>query len=507
MDTALQASTDVVIDVQDVSFRYFESPNGVSNVSFKVHAGDRVLVLGQNGSGKSTLLSMIAGKRKPQGGGITVLGRDAFDDTSLNADVALIGPPWPPEAYFGNTVVNVASPCPDPERRDAIAQRLHLPLNAAVDRFSSGEKRRVQILFGLMRPMQVMLLDECSTDIDIAERRSVLELVRGECESAGRVCLYATHILDGVGEWATHVALMSGGKLERYMRRDEIPGEIAEFAHAWMARHPFGRFPPGPTEEELAAIDGAEDRAAPAVACTGLSYKTIFTNLTFSLRAGCRALLLACNGAGKTTLLNMLGGRLLFTNKNSELLVCGHPLYHDMKVNALVGFCGDWWTKAPTCQVYVREMLPAVLSPRAERLRQLLNVDLGWDVRLVSAGEAKRIQLLHALHNERRVVVLDEATSDLDVDQRHALLQFLYEESVERGVTVLYATHIFEGLGNWATDCVILDRTRKGVAAHMRGSIDLGVAQKLLCELKARETWWQTGYATMSGRIAGEEAA
>ena len=52
---------------------------------------------------------------------------------------------------------------------------------------------------------------------------------------------------------------------------------------------------------------------------------------------------------------------------------------------------------------------------------------------------------------EREVILLDEATNSLDVLSRAALLAFLNEESQARGCTVLFATHIFDGLDGWAT--------------------------------------------------------
>ena len=65
--------------------------------------------------------------------------------------------------------------------------------------------------------------------------------------------------------------------------------------------------------------------------------------------------------------------------------------------------------------------------------------------------QRRRVQLLIALAQERRILLMDEVTTDLDIVARHALLEFLREESASRGATVLYATHIFDSLDTWAT--------------------------------------------------------
>ena len=478
------------IVVENISFQYPESTAGISNVSITVNSGDRVLLLGQNGSGKSTLLSLIAGKRKFSNGTIHVKGRDAFDDTRLNHVVSLIGPPWPPEAYFANTVDGVTTPNPDTAHRNLVAKELHLPLKAPIDKMSSGEKRRVQILFGLMHPADVLLLDECSTDIDVVERATVLGRCRRECEEKGRCCVYATHILDGVGEWATHVALMEHGRLTRFMKMSELTEEsLVTYAHRWMSKAEVIEFcAPTNAEEVAIAAASAETREAIIIG-ENVNYRHILANCNIKIYRGSRTLMIGCNGSGKTTLLNIMGSKTFYANKNKELTVAGIPVFQDMSLNKVSVLCGDWWVQTPGGEVHVKEMVPVPLSPRAQKLQQVLAIDLNWDVRCVSAGELKRIQLFLRLHDEREVVFMDEATADLDVDQRHMLLRYLYEESVERGVTVVYSTHIFEGLGGWATDCIVMDRSKKGVHSTSKAPILVDDIINTLAQLKAAEVW------------------
>ena len=53
-----------------------------------------------------------------------------------------------------------------------------------------------------------------------------------------------------------------------------------------------------------------------------------------------------------------------------------------------------------------------------------------------------------------QVLLLDEITVDLDVLARADLLTFLRKECQERGATIIYATHIFDGLEDWPTHIV-----------------------------------------------------
>ncbi|KEG12313.1 ABC transporter [Trypanosoma grayi] len=505
---------DPLVDVDAVSFEYpFSSNNkaagGIHGVNLRVHRGDRVLVVGHNGSGKSTLLAVVAGRRKASKGRATVLGTDAFDNTRLQQHVALIGNPWPPEAFFASTVASIASPAPLLERRQRIADALHLPLQRSVSNMSSGEKRRVQILHGMLQQSLVYLLDECSTDIDVAERKTVLELIKSECSVNRGCCLYATHIFDGVSNWATHVLLMQNGCVVDFKKMNDIEEPLEVFAHKFLARQRGGSFSrailDAPVTKEVETntninYKGEGERTLATeeeavIVCRQLQYKDIFRDLTFTIYKGERVLLCGCNGAGKSTLLNMMGGKQFFNNRSKALRILGKACYEDMTLNSLVAFGGDWWTVAPPGEVHVREMLQ-LRTPRSQQLCDLLDVDLDWDVRHISLGHQKRVQLLLHLLEDKPIVLLDEATSDLDLDQRHALLSFLYNESVSRGVTVVYATHIFGGLGNWPSAVMILDRTKRGLHAMWRsgdsnanggGSMDWRRVTDELIALKKRE--------------------
>jgi len=88
---------------------------------------------------------------------------------------------------------------------------------------------------------------------------------------------------------------------------------------------------------------------------------------------------------------------------------------------------------------------------RRDHLLDLLDIDLDWHMHNISDGERRRVQLCMGLMAPWDVLLLDEVTVDLDVLVRHELLTFLKEDSESRGATILYATHIFDGLNHFPT--------------------------------------------------------
>ncbi|KAL7226403.1 hypothetical protein ACSBR1_021493 [Camellia fascicularis] len=89
---------------------------------------------------------------------------------------------------------------------------------------------------------------------------------------------------------------------------------------------------------------------------------------------------------------------------------------------------------------------------RRDKLIELLDIDLQWRMHKVSDGQRRRVQICMGLLHPFQVLLLDEVTVDLDVVARLDLLDFFKEECEQRGATIVYATHIFDGLETWATD-------------------------------------------------------
>jgi CCR4-NOT complex subunit CAF16 len=88
------------------------------------------------------------------------------------------------------------------------------------NKINVGERRRVQLAMGLMRPWTILLLDEVTVDLDVLVRSELLDFLRSETESRLCTIVYCTHIFDGLAGWPTHLLKMSVG---RVMAFDSIP--------------------------------------------------------------------------------------------------------------------------------------------------------------------------------------------------------------------------------------------------------------------------------------------
>lgn len=111
------------------------------------------------------------------------------------------------------------------ERRDELIRILDIDTTWRMHAVSDGERRRVQIAMGLLRPWRVLLLDEITVDLDLLSRANFLEFLKTETETRACTIVYATHILDNLAEWPSHLAHMALGKVKKFGPMEEFDEE------------------------------------------------------------------------------------------------------------------------------------------------------------------------------------------------------------------------------------------------------------------------------------------
>ena len=480
----------------------------LAEISMQLPKGARCMLIGANGAGKSTLMNVIGGKHMVDEDCVQVLGKSAFHDTTSQADLALLTGNWtqtvnfvghniPYQAMEVSTLIASASAGVDPARVERLTKLLEVNPKWNLTTVSDGQRRRVQIMCKLVKPSAVMLLDEITTDLDLLARQDLLEFLKEESEGRGACIVYCTHIFDGLDGWATHVTYILGGRLRFSEPADALKEimavPVAERANGWGELFcAVQRLLRAQRPDFLAMLTSMPAPAASVVApdaSLGVEVKnltwgysgasvTALPNLSFSLPRGCLCLLVGANGAGKTTLLRLLGGKHMVPM--GQINVLGRPVFHDLALNTLVSMLSGDWTRQVACvgngvpfqadfsvgemtdryvEALVRDGFDAEkLAPRLARLKQLLDLNMEWRLHKVSDGQRRRCQLLLKLLRPSELLLMDEVTTDLDLISRQALLVFLREEAEQRGVTVVYSTHIFDGVDDWPTHILSIKR-------------------------------------------------
>ena len=174
---------------------------------------------------------------------------------------------------------------------------------------------------------------------------------------------------------------------------------------------------------------------------------------SFTVRAGEFTVLLGLNGAGKTTLFALITG--LYHSHAGSISVFGHDLRRNF-LSALARMGVVFQQPTVDLDLTVEQnlfyhaslhgMSRAVAAPRVtDELERVGLADRRRErVRQLSGGQRRRVELARALVHDPALLLLDEPTVGLDIESRQFLLDHVRRLCVERGLAVLWATHLID---------------------------------------------------------------
>ncbi len=204
----------------------------VKNVSIHLRGGELIGLIGPNGAGKTTLLRTLAGMQPTTRGVVRVLGEPLPAGTSPLVRHIGFTPDTPP-LYDELTVrdfLNFIAKGYDlgaesAERIDFWLEKVWLTEKADVKikNLSRGMRQRIGIARTLLPNPSIVLLDEPSSGLDPAGRVQFRQLLCN-LRDQGKVLIVSSHILLDMGDYCTHVGIMSKGEIVKYGTVAEIAG-------------------------------------------------------------------------------------------------------------------------------------------------------------------------------------------------------------------------------------------------------------------------------------------
>ncbi|OUT22297.1 hypothetical protein CAS74_002013 [Pichia kudriavzevii] len=227
---------------RSLTFAYPNSTQGLHNIDLTLPLGGKILLVGPNGAGKSTLLKILAGKKLISSGEIELFGIDPFnlrENWKLNEkNIVYLGTEWANNEIVKRDIgvhelVESVGGSHFPERRALLIDILEIDVNWRMNKCSDGERRRVQLAMGLLKPFDLLLLDEVTIDLDVLVRQKLLNFLYDETTTRNASIIYATHIFDGLGTWPDTVIHLNRGEIAESHNRNNIsftntPGSKSE---------------------------------------------------------------------------------------------------------------------------------------------------------------------------------------------------------------------------------------------------------------------------------------
>jgi ABC-type sugar transport system ATPase subunit len=227
----------------------FGALQALADVDMEIHAGEVLAILGDNGAGKSTFIKILSGAYEPSAGTLLLDGAPVsfaspqaaadvgiatiFQELALSENLSIAE-----NVFLGRELVRRVLGVPFLKRRamkQKVAELLHtleayiFDPEAAVGSLSGGQRQAVAISRALNLNARLVIMDEPTAALAVAETRKVLQLIRRLAEG-GRAVILISHNMHDVFEVADRIVVFRRGRKIAERRRSETdPEEVVSF--------------------------------------------------------------------------------------------------------------------------------------------------------------------------------------------------------------------------------------------------------------------------------------
>ena len=452
--------TPPLLEMRDIHKR-FGPTHALKGVNLQVAAGQVLALIGENGAGKSTLLKVLSGAHPADGGEIQLLGQ-AYSPSgdphqARRAGVAMIYQELnlAPDLSVEDNML-LGQPCLPGglllrrRQRDRIGAALaavgleHLPPQAIVGRQSVATQQLIEVARALVSNARIILFDEPTSSLPQADLRRLFAII-DRLRREGLGIIYISHFLEEVREIADRYCVLRDGCLVGQ-------GAMAEVTDAQIISLMVGRdvaelYPAVPHQpgEVVVSISQLSGLASPKQVDLELRRGEIF---------GIAGLV----GAGRTELLRCL--MALDGQRSGQVQVAGRRLPHRIgaRLRAGLGLLSEDRKGEGLAQdLSITENITiSHLSPysrlgwlnlkrreqAALRQMQLVEVkarDPRQRVSELSGGNQQKVALARILHQQSRILLLDEPTKGVDVGTKAEIYR-LMGQLAARGKTIVFVS-------------------------------------------------------------------
>ncbi len=209
--------------------------------SMRVQKGCVTGLIGKNGAGKSTTFKLILGLIDPDAGSIQVMGKPV--EKLGRQDKEKTGVVLADSGFSGYLMIRdiisiMAATYHRFDKEDFVkkCKQFQLPLNKQIKEFSTGMKRKLQVLAAISHHADLLVLDEPTAGLDVVARDELLGLLREYMEKEGRSILISSHISGDLEGFCDDLYMIDDGKIILHEETDIL---LSEYALLKMTRQQY----------------------------------------------------------------------------------------------------------------------------------------------------------------------------------------------------------------------------------------------------------------------------
>ena len=195
--------------------------------TLEVQEGCVTGLIGKNGAGKSTTFKAVLGLVKTDGGSIEIFGKPVHEIG--NKEKEDIGVVMSDAGFSGYLTIRDLIPMLrslyrnfQEEEFRSRCREFRLPMNKKIKEFSTGMKRKLQVLAALSHEARLLILDEPTAGLDVVARDELLDMLRSYMEQEGRAVLVSSHISSDLEGLCDDFYMIDDGKIVLYEETDVL---------------------------------------------------------------------------------------------------------------------------------------------------------------------------------------------------------------------------------------------------------------------------------------------
>lgn len=195
--------------------------------TLEVQEGCVTGLIGKNGAGKSTTFKAILGLISTDGGSIEIFGKPVSEMGIRDRED--IGVVMSDSGFSGYLMVCDLIPMLKSMYRNfqeeefrRQCEKFRIPLDKKIKEFSTGMKRKLQVLAAITHEAKLLILDEPTSGLDVVARDKLLDMLRAYMEQEGRAILISSHISGDLEGICDDIYMIDEGKIVLYEETDVL---------------------------------------------------------------------------------------------------------------------------------------------------------------------------------------------------------------------------------------------------------------------------------------------
>ncbi len=452
--------TNYAIELKGLSKR-FGSVIANDNIDLGIRYGEILALLGENGSGKTTLMNMLSGIYYPDGGTISVAGKDvtiSSPNDSINLGIGMIHQHFKLVDVF-DAVDNIVLGTKEKYQKPKILKEkiidisnqfgLEIDPDKKVYNMSVSEKQTVEIMKVLYRGARILILDEPTAVLTPQETEKLFRILR-KMKEQGSAIIIITHKLNEVMEISDRVAILRKGKLiDTVDTSTTNENKLTEL----MVGRPVSLKIERPETENKKTILKVVD-----LSVEGEDGREALKNVNFKLRRGEILGVAGIAGSGQKELCESIAGLMkikhgaVLCNKENiigktpdEIINLGISMSfvpEDRLGMGLVGSMGmveNVMLKSykKNKGFFIDKKPSRKLSEQLVKRLEIVTRNVDMPVRMMSGGNVQKVLLGREIESNPNVLITAYPVRGLDINSSYLIYDLLNEQK-KNGVAVLF---------------------------------------------------------------------